>query len=83
VSEYTRDQLRGQARVLGVTMSGTKAEIEARVAAAVEDEAAGARGYTIGTWHGRPNYECGRCVFKTLKRRAIAIHISDEHGGLT
>ena len=34
--------------------------------------------YTVGTWHGRENFECKHCAFATLDRRDMTKH-SEGH----
>lgn len=80
MSGTTREQLRAQARLLGLPATGTKAELDARITASL---AAGLRatggGFTVGAWHGLPNYLCRWCTFATLHRRLIVGHVSDAH----
>lgn len=37
--------------------------------------------YTVGTWHGYDNYQCGLCDFAHLDRGALERHAKTEHGG--
>lgn len=37
--------------------------------------------YRVGTWAGRPNYECRLCQFSTLNRATMNDHLTDHTQG--
>lgn len=40
------------------------------------------RGYRIGRWAGKPNYECLVCPFSTLDQMVVEDHVNDHRMGL-
>ena len=44
-----------------------------------ESKASEKRGYNIGKWMGRNNYECLRCSFSTLDSPLIDEHVAKAH----
>lgn len=83
--EPTRNELRAQAAVLGLSQSGTKAQIGARIdahLASVADRAKSVTSadYSVGTWAGHENYLCGMCQFASLSKRRIILHVAEVHG---
>ena len=43
-------------------------------------EPAAERPYTIGSWHGRPNYQCCFCPFASLSAGELLAHVRGRHG---
>jgi len=35
---------------------------------------------TVGAWHGKPNFSCGRCVYNTLNLETFLNHMRAAHG---
>jgi hypothetical protein len=35
--------------------------------------------YILGTWAGRPRYQCRYCPFDTLDKQAALEHFKEEH----
>lgn len=38
--------------------------------------------YTVGTWNGMDNYQCGLCDFKHLDFNALEKHAKTAHRGI-
>lgn len=39
-------------------------------------------GYTVGKWHGYPNYRCKRCPYATLSEASMFEHIASHRPAL-
>lgn len=82
--ELSKPELQAQAEYLGLPKSGTKTELQERIDAKIAGVAERARSvtpddYTVGEWSGLTNYECNRCSYASLRKRAIILHVAEMH----